>query len=33
LQPFAGFVIGIESCMNANPASSLSIKLGVWVTE
>jgi hypothetical protein len=33
LQPFAGFVIGIESCMNAYPASSLSIKLGVWVTE
>ena len=33
LWPCAGFAIGIESCMNAQLATVLSIKLGVWILE
>jgi hypothetical protein len=33
LWPFAGFVIGIESCMDAQVASILNGKLGVWIVE
>ena len=33
LWPFAGFVLVFESCMDAQVASILSAKLGVWILE